>query len=95
MIELLNVNGYSLEVSNTLATRKKGRILAYVKNGENLRCKTELERDFNDILAFENQSGVLFVGVYNGFKLYEGETQGSNTERLLLNLKEICGSNEK
>ncbi len=49
MLELMNVPGYLIEVSGTLKTRNKGRIMVYVKSGSGYSRKAELEDDTNEV----------------------------------------------
>jgi len=81
----LTLSGYDLITSNTFASRGKSRLVCYKKQGfESLTGLNE----FNDILVF-NYKSYTIVGLYRGFKLFEGETELSNFLRLLLDMNKL------
>ncbi len=88
-VEALNIQGYEVEVCDTLNTRKLGRVLAYVKSGEGFKRLRSLEDAGNDIIVLQRKS-TTYVGIYAGFKLHENETLTANYERLLDNLQKVC-----
>jgi hypothetical protein len=62
-LDLLRIKGYSLEVADTLHSKRKGRILVYVKDGSGLaRCK-KLEGSNNDIIVLGSK-GIVIAGIY-------------------------------
>ncbi len=94
MLELLKIPGYRLDISKTLESRGKGRILAFVKTGMELFRRNDLELQFNDILVYSSKD-ITVAGVYCGFKNYEPGSVTSNLERLLINLRLVCDKNSK
>ena len=90
MIELMNVPGYTIEVAKTLESRHKSRLLAYCKNGAGFSRKCDLELDDkNDLIVFGSRELVV-IGIYAGFKLFDGESVQGNFDRLLAGLGPIC-----
>jgi len=83
---ILNIEGYSIEISSTLETKGKGRLMAYV-SPRFVRVKN-LEEKGNDILVFDGPSERV-VGVYSGFHTLANETQNSNFMRLISNLGKV------
>ncbi len=90
MTEMLSVEDYRIEIAETLESKNKGRLLAYVRNKDNLKRMRKLEEKDNDLIVLGDANEMVLVGVYAGFKTTEGETIGSNFERLVTNLKNIC-----
>jgi len=69
-------------MSNSFVSRGKSRLVCYKKQG--FEIVTGLN-EFNDVLAF-NYKSTTIVGLYRGFKLFDGETETSNFFRLLNDL---------
>jgi len=93
-LNTLNISGYIIEIAQTFETRKKGRVLAYVKKNSGLVRKTSLESPYENLIVLENSSTII-VGLYSGFKVYEGETVISNFRRLIDHLEDIASTTEK
>jgi len=66
-IDLINIRGYNLELSDSLKLGKS-RLIAYVREG-NLKRKLNLEGDSENIIVIENAKQRL-IGIYRGFKNY-------------------------
>jgi len=94
MLEVMNIEGYEIHVAKTLETRNKGRTVAYVRKSQGLTRRPELESGVDEIIAF-SLGKITIVGVYSGFKTYQGETMMSNFKRLLENLKIICEKQDR
>jgi hypothetical protein len=93
LLGLLRVQGYDIEVSKTLESRNKGRVMAYVKVDSRYKRQSNLESEVDDVLVFKDDTKVI-AGIYSGFKTYNQETVQLNFERLLRTLRVICDSNE-
>ncbi len=89
MIEIMKIKGYELHLPKTLESRRKGRIIAYVKQSQGIIRKSGAESDDDDMLVF-NVNGVTIVGIYSGFKISDGETQLGNFNRLLIALSRVA-----
>lgn len=89
MLKLLSIPGYHIDVSKTIDTQKKGRLLAYVKTSAGFIRRHDLELTHNDVLVYSSKH-ITVAGVYQGFKTYDNESVISNLDRLLFNLKLIC-----
>jgi len=80
--EVLNINGYTLEMAPTLTSRGKGRVMAYIKNGFLMRRLVNLENEHDNVIVVENRD-FRIVGIYSGFQTYQQETIQSAFERML------------
>lgn len=91
-LEQLNIKGYNLEISDTINTKNKGRLLAYVKRG--FARKRELEDRDNDIIVLENEKDRV-VGIYSGFATVNDETQLGNFQKLVSNLGRVSNTEKR
>jgi hypothetical protein len=53
LIGQLNIDGYTLEVSKTLNLKGKSRLVAFVKNNENVVRVEDFENDGNEIMVYK------------------------------------------
>ncbi len=93
-MEALNIAGYDVEISQTISSKGKGRVLAFVKSNSGFKHVCQLENSLNDILVFRGHNS-LVTGIYAGFKTMGNETVSSNFTQLLKNLSLVCSSSEK
>jgi len=91
--EQLMVDGYDLEIAQTLESRNKGRILAYIMKGARLQRQLQKESEFDDMIVVENEK-IRVVGIYSGFQTYGSETMIGNYERLICSLEKISRGNK-
>ena len=83
----LNIEGYRLELSNTVRSRNKSRLICLCKPF--FDRKEDLEEDLNEIIVLKHKSAII-CGSYRPFKCHENESQYSNFIRLLGNLERVA-----
>ena len=82
--DFLKVDGYRLEFANTITSRGKCRLICLCRPFFE-RVK-EVELEFNELIVLRHKFNII-TGLYRPFKCFDGETQGSNFDRLLKNLE--------
>jgi hypothetical protein len=92
-LEALNIGGYDTEVAQTIQSRGKGRLLAYVKSNAGYKRLTQVEDPNCDMIVMKGR-GLVMVGIYAGFKTIGCETVNSNFNTLLRGLKQVCDRSE-
>jgi len=79
--------GFELFLSPTLKSRKKSRLICLARSGI-FRLIVSGRDARNDLLVLE-QKNSYFIGVYRGFKCFDGETERSNFVRILNDLDHL------
>jgi len=91
-LDFYNIEGYQLHLANTIKSRNKSRIIAYSDKRLKLDRKSELEGEYQDIIALDLNK-IRLIGLYNPFKVHEGETRSGNFHRLIDTLKSVKEQN--
>ena len=85
---MLKIEGYDLIFTNNLAKRDMTRMCAYIKTNRQFNHRSIDEKDFNDIIILECEDKII-AGIYRPFKCHDGESQVTNFERLIQNLRDM------